>query len=106
MATNAIYGMRYPAETKARAFAMLAAGSTLLQTEAATGVSRTTLKRWMREAGCAGLPPGSLPSRPEITTERAIALCREHGSISAAARAIGMHPSTLSRRANSETFVQ
>lgn len=102
---NSRCGIRYTAATKAKAVDLWRQGKALPEIEAATGASRTTISRWLDEAKARRLPPGSLPSRPEITTERAIALWREHGTASAAARAIGMHPDTFARRANSETFV-
>lgn len=101
----ALCGLRYTAAEKASAIRMYKAGVFLPDICAAIGVSRTNLRRWIKAACIPLRKPGFPCTRPEITNKVANDLWRQHGSIRAAAEAVGMSRSTFEKRAYYIHFV-
>ncbi len=88
---------RYTADEKAaavRAYALDGLQSALAICDA----TPKTIRRWVREAGYTVKLFGGRPTWPEIDGPAANALVREHGSVSAAARACGMPYTTFWNR--------
>jgi hypothetical protein len=95
----ALCGIRYSAAEKAEAIRLYEAGVPLPEIRARIGMSKAALQKWIRTAGLRPRRSGFPCARPEVTGERARQLWHEYGSARAAAEAIGMSPSTFTKRA-------